>query len=217
MKYHRYYYALISGCLGASASCFAKLAFGTTSTTMRPSLQQQQQQQHIPTNEDNNDSSVATIVDAVSFYHTINICHYLVGSKALPVATTLSSSSSKTDPKYDHRRIWNDPQVLCSWTIFVLYRCICVVGMIVCNIYMIGTFLKGMDDSGTIAGTALSTSSNFILSAVYGYFIWDERHTMHWWIGLTMVCLGMTILTQCSSTTRDQQEIPAASDHVKTD
>jgi drug/metabolite transporter (DMT)-like permease len=191
MKYHTYYYALLSGCLGASASCFAKLAFDTTTTTTT-------------TLRGRSASSDGNVVHA---YDAVNVCHHLIGSTSATTPKATETLSSKI--------LWNDPNVLCEWSIFVLYRCICLVGMIVCNIYMIGTFLKGMDESGTIAGTALSTASNFIVSAMYGYYIWEERHTIHWWFGFAMVGTGMTILTQCCSTKATNQENVTSKDHVK--
>ena len=196
MKYHTYYYALLSGCLGASASCFAKLAFDTTT---------------LPTTHGRFTTSAET---ANSYNIVMNVCHHLIGSTSTTTAAT-TKISSKNDQSF-FQLIWNDPNVSCEWSIFVIYRGVCLVGMIVCNIYMIGTFLKGMDVSGTIAGTALSTSSNFIVSAMYGYYIWEERHSMQWWFGFTMVCMGMTILTQCCSTAKtNNQETVSSNDHVK--
>jgi hypothetical protein len=205
MKYHTYYYALLSGCLGASASCFAKLAFDTTTTL--PTMDR--------STVTTTTRSKSTIDVPNSYYYTINVCHYLVvGSTTSEATKETDKLSSKTDLKF-YQSIWNDPYVACEWSKLILYRGMCIVGMIVCNIYMIGTFLKGIDESGTIAGTALSTSSNFIVSALYGYSIWEERYTIYWWFGFTMVCLGMIILTQLCSSKTNNQETTATKDHVK--
>lgn len=74
-------------------------------------------------------------------------------------------------------------------------RGLCLVGMIACNAYMLGTFLKGMEDSGSVAGTAMSTASNFIASAFYGYMLWNERFSLLWWTGFTMVVAGVMLLS----------------------
>lgn len=199
MTYSTYYYSLLSGCLGASASCFAKLAFDTTT---------------LPSN------GVTTIgVDAdPSYGYTIHVCQHLIRSTSATAATAAATASAKissTVAQHFYDIHWNDPNIFCEWSVFVICRIMCLLGMIVCNIYMIGTFLKGMDESGTIAGTALSTSSNFIVSAIYGYYIWEERHTSLWWLGFTMVCIGMTILTQCCSTKMRSPKTAPSNDHVK--
>ena len=198
MTYSTYYYSLLSGCLGASASCFAKLAFDTTT---------------LPSN------GVTIGMDAdPSYGYTIHVCQHLIRSTSATAATTTTTASAKissTVAQHFYDIHWNDPNIFCEWSVFVICRIMCLLGMIVCNIYMIGTFLKGMDESGTIAGTALSTSSNFIVSAIYGYYIWEERHTSLWWLGFTMVCIGMTILTQCCSTKTRSPKTAPSNDHVK--
>lgn len=87
----------------------------------------------------------------------------------------------------------------CFWIAFVLSRGFCLVIMILCNGYMLGTFLKGMEESGSVAGTALSTASNFLTSATYGYFLRNERFTLLWWAGFTLVCTGVALISVFSA------------------
>jgi hypothetical protein len=199
MKYHSYYYALLSGCLGASASCFAKLAFDISVDKL-------------PASTTTVGVGGGEVMRTTTHWkgNTMNMCHLLIRSASME--TTTESWMNAPSVK---RRLWSDPTLLCEWSIFVAYRGVCLLGMIVCNIYMIGTFLKGMDESGTIAGTALSTSSNFMVSAAYGYYIWEERYTIHWWMGFTMVCVGMTILTQCDNIKKHSITSGISNDHVK--
>jgi hypothetical protein len=83
----------------------------------------------------------------------------------------------------------------CRVLIILPLRLLCIVAMIVLNAYMIGSFLRGMKESGTMVGTTLSTASNFFWSAVYGYWIWKEQMNMQWCIGFTCVLLGVIILS----------------------
>ena len=199
MKYHSYYYALLSGCLGASASCFAKLAFDISVDKL-------------PASTTTVGVGGGEVMRTTTHWNdnTMNMCRLLIRSASME--TTAESWMTAPSVK---RKLWSDPTLLCEWSIFVAYRGLCLLGMIVCNIYMIGTFLKGMDESGTIAGTALSTSSNFMVSAAYGYYIWEERYTIHWWMGFTMVCVGMTILTQCENIKKHSITSGISNDHVK--
>jgi drug/metabolite transporter (DMT)-like permease len=83
----------------------------------------------------------------------------------------------------------------CYWIVFCTSRGFCLLAMILCNGYMLGTFLKGIEESGTVGGTALSTASNFLTSAIYGYLLWNERFTLLWWVGFTLVCVGVALLS----------------------
>jgi drug/metabolite transporter (DMT)-like permease len=87
----------------------------------------------------------------------------------------------------------------CYWIAFVVGRGFCLVCMIFCNGYMLGTFLRGMEESGSVAGTALSTAANFLTAATYGCILWNERFTLLWWVGFTMVCVGVALLSVQSS------------------
>jgi drug/metabolite transporter (DMT)-like permease len=115
---------------------------------------------------------------AGSAQHVICNMSSFVVNNTPPIITT----SSVVDVKY------------CYWVAFILSRGSCLLCMILCNGYMLGTFLKGMEESGSVAGTALSTASNFISSAIYGYLLWNERFTFMWWIGFAMVGTGVGLL-----------------------
>ncbi|KAL3811376.1 hypothetical protein ACHAXA_011340 [Cyclostephanos tholiformis] len=58
---------------------------------------------------------------------------------------------------------------LCS-SASLLARGLCLLSMIGINALMIGSFLDGMNESGSVVGTALSTAANFSCS-VRGYFV----------------------------------------------
>lgn len=79
-------------------------------------------------------------------------------------------------------------------------RLICIVAMIITNGYMIASFLKGMQESGSVAGTSLSTAANFVVSAMYGKLFWEEPMNRQWCVGFVCVLLGVVILSNIQST-----------------
>lgn len=79
-------------------------------------------------------------------------------------------------------------------------RALCIVGMIVMNAYMVATFLRGMKESGSVVGVALSTASNFVLSALYGAILWGEAMNGTWWVGFGCVLAGVMILSNVQTT-----------------
>jgi multidrug transporter EmrE-like cation transporter len=67
--------------------------------------------------------------------------------------------------------------------------------MIGTNAAMMATFLDGMNESGTVAGTALANAANFTLSAIYGVLFFEESITTLWLIGFAMILTGAWILS----------------------
>jgi len=122
--------ALLSGFLGATASCFAKLAFEP-------------------------DSFASNWVRTLCEGYSDNVC----------------------------------------WYAALVPRGLCIAAMIACNAFMLGSFLEGMEESGSVAGTALATAANFAVSALHGYVLWEERFSIQWIIGFTMVIAGVMLLS----------------------
>lgn len=83
-------------------------------------------------------------------------------------------------------------------------RILCVVAMLITNVYMIASFLKGIQDSGSVGGTSLSTAANFVSSALYGKLLWGEQMNGRWTIGFLCVLIGVVILS--SETTEKEEE-----------
>lgn len=63
--------------------------------------------------------------------------------------------------------------ISCYWT-FILGRLLSLIAMILCNVAMVSCFVGGLQDAGSIAGTALATAANFLVSVAAGYMLWNE-------------------------------------------
>ena len=74
-------------------------------------------------------------------------------------------------------------------------RGICLLLMVSLNVIMVGTFLEGMQESGSVAGTALASAANFGMSTMYGIFLWDESVNKMWLLGFCMVVAGAGLLS----------------------
>lgn len=84
----------------------------------------------------------------------------------------------------------------------------CFVGTLVLNIVMVGSFLEGMEESGSVAGTALSNAANFVVSSVLGFLLWEEDVSTKWLFGFVLVILGTLLLAsvKAGSPPRDAEE-----------
>ena len=67
-------------------------------------------------------------------------------------------------------------------------RGICLLLMIGVNAVMISSFLDGMNESGSVAGTSLSTAANFSCSVSIYYVL----------VGLGYICKGDITLILCN-------------------
>jgi drug/metabolite transporter (DMT)-like permease len=77
----------------------------------------------------------------------------------------------------------------------LVYRAICLIAMLACNAMMLGSFVQGMQESGSVAGTSLSNSANFIVSAAMGWLLFQEEYSRMWWFGFCLVLLGTLLLS----------------------
>jgi len=170
--------ALLSGIAGATASCFAKLAFSSW---------------------ENDDDSSASWFDGtgVSFLLVRNVC----GGGG----TFDNNDNGRTTAAYYYYHY-------CRLALLqLLPRGLCLAAMILCNAVMLACFLRGLRESGSVAGTALSSASNFITSALLGSVLWNETFGGRWgWIGFAMVVSGTVLLSTVgsSSTTNTVREPP---------
>ena len=138
--------AVVSGLLGASASCIGKIALDPDSLVQSKAR---------------------------------GICNRFVPADAASISIIGASMQS------GH---------VCK-AIEVGIRGLCLLLMILTNAAMMATFLDGMNESGTVAGTALANAANFTLSAIYGVLFFEESINSLWMVGFSMILIGAWILS----------------------
>jgi multidrug transporter EmrE-like cation transporter len=179
MLHHKW--ALWSGFLGATASCIGKVAFTDNPISPIHLLNQHVCRPHLDSDLDSITLKyVYLILGNLMIQYDINLMnHWRVARKGLE----------------DVIVFLNIFEV--DWCQFLMLgpRIMCFIGMLVVNAYMIASFLKGMKHSGSVVGTALSSGSNFVFSALYGNLIWQEKFSTTWWLGFATVLAGVSILT----------------------
>jgi drug/metabolite transporter (DMT)-like permease len=113
----------------------------------------------------------------------------IVAAKTKDIVKTLASDAD----------LFGGRITVCTLIELVVARGTFLACMILCNAYMLGSFLEGMEESGSVAGTALSTASNFIASACLGFLFWGERFSTLWYTGFAMVLAGVFVLASAGS------------------
>lgn len=79
--------------------------------------------------------------------------------------------------------------------ITLVTRGVCLLCMVLLNALMLSSFLDGMNESGSVVGTALSTAANFSSSAFYGIIFFHEYVPVSWYLGASLIAGGMYILS----------------------
>mmetsp|Transcript_48247 Transcript_48247/g.58399 ORF Transcript_48247/g.58399 Transcript_48247/m.58399 type:complete len:143 (-) Transcript_48247:35-463(-) len=103
-----------------------------------------------------------------------------------PIVPSTSSSSSLSLFEMNE---------LIPFLLMFLPRGVCLLVMVGFNAVMISTFLDGMDESGSVAATAISNASNFMFSAMFGILFFNESVNVIWAAGFIMIISGVWLLS----------------------
>lgn len=76
----------------------------------------------------------------------------------------------------------------------LMVRLLCFVAMIGCNLLAVSTFVQGLQDAGSISGTALTTAANCLVSILLGIVVWQDPIVPSNGWGLLCILLGLFIL-----------------------
>jgi drug/metabolite transporter (DMT)-like permease len=74
------------------------------------------------------------------------------------------------------------------------------------NIFMVGSFLEGMEESGSVAGTGLASAANFVVSSVLGFLLWEEDFSKEWLLGFSLVIAGSLLLSTVKAGVDEQSK-----------
>lgn len=66
--------------------------------------------------------------------------------------------------------------------------------MLLSNYFMFYFYTLGLQESSTIQVITLNSASNMIMTGLYGFFLFDEKITVKWILGATLICIGSIIL-----------------------
>mmetsp|Transcript_13855 Transcript_13855/g.18159 ORF Transcript_13855/g.18159 Transcript_13855/m.18159 type:complete len:161 (-) Transcript_13855:696-1178(-) len=114
------------------------------------------------------------------------VVHYMCGTEI--------SSSSDNDGGGDYF-------FTCNSLVSYGARGVFVIAMLLINAIMMGSFLEGLQESGSVAAVALSTAANFSASAILGIVLFGENVNEVWLVGFLMILAGIFLLTQVKAKT----------------
>ena len=189
MWQHRW--ALFSGFLGATASCLVKLGVDNSSPLLRLVEKHIEEKAWLADLDQTLHRMIHVLLEELMVQYQINLDPYWKSIRT-NVMEEIGVQLHLFEVDYG--------QLL----VVLPLRILCVVAMLVTNVYMIASFLKGIQDSGSVGGTSLSTAANFVSSALYGKLLWGEQMNGRWTIGFLCVLIGVVILS--SETTEKEEE-----------
>nr|CAH7713281.1 unnamed protein product [Callosobruchus chinensis] len=77
---------------------------------------------------------------------------------------------------------------------FYVVRVLLFVMMILCNAAVWRFFVRGLQESGSVRATAISSSTNYICSAIIGFAVFGEVTSLLWWSGMILIILGLVLI-----------------------
>ena len=191
MWQHRW--ALWSGVLGATASCLIKIAVSSESPLQQMVQRTICEPYFLPTND----------LDDMAYHWTYKLLGNLMIQHGMNLMKGFKVLREQIiEPTLLYFYIW---EVDGCHIIMLGPRILCVVGFLLLNAYMIANFLHGMKESGSVAGTALSSAANVASSAAWGYLVWEERFPTMWWLGFFSLLLGVVFLSSTASSSSGPQ------------
>jgi len=206
-------WALWSGFLGATASCLVKM--GAWNSPLLK-LIQKYISERLTDSSDPSSSSLSWLVDLDIVL--LDGIHYILGELMIKHRINLMQywKILRTTIIEEFVIRLNLFEVDYVQLFLILpIRLICIVAMIITNGYMIASFLNGMQESGSVAGTSLSTAANFVVSAMYGKLFWKEPMNGRWCVGFACVLLGVVILSNVQSANINLAAANSASSNAK--
>ncbi|KAG3113333.1 hypothetical protein PI124_g7637 [Phytophthora idaei] len=73
-------------------------------------------------------------------------------------------------------------------------RVLCLALMLGANGLMLSCFVKGLHETDSLTATVTSAAVNFMFSAAGGFFFFQEVLPMRWFLGATVILVGMAFL-----------------------
>uniref|UniRef100_A0AAG5DLV9 EamA domain-containing protein n=1 Tax=Anopheles atroparvus TaxID=41427 RepID=A0AAG5DLV9_ANOAO len=99
----------------------------------------------------------------------------------------------------------------------VVTQLLCVAIMISLNACVWRFFVKALHtgSGSSLVASLVSAATNYVTSAILGWVIFEEHTSMLWWLGTTLVLIGLLLII--SGTEQEDTVVPPAQLNKKTD
>lgn len=81
-----------------------------------------------------------------------------------------------------------------------------MLALVTCNLLMWLNYSTALQGMRTVTATAATTTANFILSGVVGWAVFGEPLVLTWWFGISLIVVGVVLLTSEQSVTSKSKE-----------
>lgn len=76
----------------------------------------------------------------------------------------------------------------------LLVRALAILGIVGCNAFIVGYFLKAMEQNNTVIVVVISSAVNFLTSGILGQVMFGEKVPVTWFAGSALIALGMLLV-----------------------
>ncbi|KAJ3690421.1 hypothetical protein LUZ61_019585 [Rhynchospora tenuis] len=78
--------------------------------------------------------------------------------------------------------------------------------VVFCNVVMWGCYVNSLKALSSLQATVTNFATNFISSGLAGYFLFEEPLPSKWFVGATLIIIGVFILSTSSTETKPSSD-----------
>ncbi|XP_050514878.1 transmembrane protein 42 [Diabrotica virgifera virgifera] len=87
---------------------------------------------------------------------------------------------------------------------YILIRIIFFALMLSTNTASLTFFVKALQKIASINATLISSATNYIITALFGFLIFKETTSLLWWFGISLIMIGLVLIV--SNTTKEDRK-----------
>ena len=89
-----------------------------------------------------------------------------------------------------HANLKISSELYCSYIIYG-FRALMFFIMMTVNGIMLSSMVRALHSDGSLKSTVITTSVNFVATAIFAYLLFSEDLSMTWWVGAFFIFLGV--------------------------
>lgn len=83
------------------------------------------------------------------------------------------------------------------------YKVACYASVVLCNVIMWSLYVRSLKALTSLQATVVNFASNFLLSGLAGFLLFNEPAHLQWFLGAAFIVLGIWFVSHASKETAD--------------
>ncbi|XP_057654014.1 transmembrane protein 42 [Diorhabda carinulata] len=98
---------------------------------------------------------------------------------------------------------------LSIWEGYFLLRISFFALMLITNTTSLTFFVKALQQTASINATLITSATNYIVTALVGFILFNETTSLYWWSGISLILIGLVLIVSNTTeqrTTRNEEK-----------